>query len=132
MKITRSTIITKIHLIISVIIVIPVAFIYGFIPSSAFDIFLETTDEQNFFKAIMGIYLGFSVLWTLGIFKANYLNLALVTNVIFMFGLGFGRILSWAIDGTPTFAYQFGTFAELFLGLYGLWVLVSKSKWVSA
>jgi hypothetical protein len=43
--------------------------------------------------------------------------------MLFMLGLGFGRVLSWFMDGTPTFGYQFGTFAELFLGFYGLWVL---------
>ncbi len=126
MKVSNEQIITKIHLIISVFIVIPVSFVYGFEPSSEFDIHLNTIDERNFFKAIMGLYLGFSVLWILGIFKANYLRLALVTNLIFMLGLGFGRLLSLCLDGTPTFGYQFGTCAELFLGFYGLWVLNSK------
>ncbi len=128
MKITKQQIITKIHLIISVLIVIPVAFIYGFNPSSQFDIHLNTVDEHNFFKAIMSLYLGFSVLWILGIFKANYFKLALVTNIIFMLGLGFGRVLSWFVNGTPSFGYQFGTFAELFLGFYGLWVLRTQLK----
>jgi len=123
---TKQQIITKIHLIISVYIVVPVSFVYGFNPSSEFDIHLNTVDEHNFFKAIMGLYLGFSILWILGVFKANYLKLALVTNIIFMLGLGFGRLLSFLLDGTPTFGYQFGTFAELFLGFYGLWVLNSK------
>ncbi len=128
MKITKQGFITKIHLIISILIVVPVAFVYGFNPSSKFDIYLNTTDEHIFFKAIMGLYLGFSVLWILGVFKSNYLKLALVTNLIFMLGLGFGRVLSWFMDGTPTFGYQFGTFAELFLGLYGLWVLKTINK----
>jgi len=119
----KKTIITKIHLVISVMIVVPVAFVYGFKPDSEFNIHLNTIDEHNFFKAIMGLYLGFSTLWVLGIFKDNYLKIALVTNIIFMLGLGFGRVISWFIDGTPTFGYQFGTFAELLLGFYGLWVL---------
>ena len=120
---SKQNVITKIHLIISVLIVVPVSFVYGFNPSSEFDINLNTIDEHNFFKAIMGLYLGFSILWILGIFKANYLKLALVTNLIFMLGLGFGRVLSLFLDGIPTFGYQFGTLAELFLGFYGLWVL---------
>ncbi len=120
---TKQDIITKTHLIISVMIVVPVAFVYGFNPSSEFDIHLNTIDEHNFFKAIMGLYLGFSILWILGVFKANYLKVALITNLIFMLGLGFGRLLSLFLDGMPTFGYQFGTFAELFLGFYGLWVL---------
>lgn len=120
---TKLDFIHKIHLIISILIVVPVSFVYGFDPSSEFDIQLQTTDEHNFFKAIMGLYLGFSMLWILGIFKSNYLKIALITNMIFMLGLGFGRLLSYFLDGTPTFSYQFGTIAELFLGFYGVWVL---------
>lgn len=123
MTITPRTIVSKIHLVISVFIVIPVAFVYGFNPSVEFDIHLTTVDEHSAFKAVMGLYLGFAVLWLLGIFKSAYLKTALITNVVFMLGLGFGRLLSWLMDGTPTFGYQFGTFAELFLGFYGLWVL---------
>ncbi|WGD35835.1 DUF4345 domain-containing protein [Olleya sp. YS] len=126
MKITNNDIINKIHLVISVCIVVPVSLVYGFNPSSQFDIHLNTIDEHNFFKAIMGLYLGVSVLWVLGIFKANYLKIALITNMIFMLGLGFGRLLSLVLDGVPTFGYKFGTFAELFLGFYGLWVINKK------
>ena len=124
---TKQDFIQKIHLIISVCIVVPVSFVYGFNPSSEFDIHLQTIDEHNFFKAIMGLYLGFSLLWILGIFKHQYLKFALITNMIFMLGLGFGRVLSLFIDGNPTFSYQFGTFAELFLGFYGIWVLRNKN-----
>jgi hypothetical protein len=123
---TKVNTITKIHLVISVLVVVPVAFIYGFNPDLEFDIQLKTIDEHNQFKAIMGLYLGFSVLWTLGILKANYLRIALVTNTVFMLSLGFARLLSWFLDGAPTFAYQYGTFAELLLGFYGFWVLNSK------
>ncbi len=125
---TKQHFIVKIHLIISVLIVGPVALIYGFIPESQFDIHLNTIDEHNFFKAIIGLYLGFSMLWVFGIFKANYLKFALITNLIFMLGLGFGRLLSLAVDGMPTFGYVFGTFAELFLGFYGLWVWTKYNK----
>ena len=104
-----------------------VTFVYGFNPSSEFDIQLNTIDEHNFFKAIMGVYLGFSVLWIIGVFKAKYLRLALITNSIFMLGLGFGRLYSLTVDGIPTFGYKFGTFAELFLGFYGLWVMKFRS-----
>lgn len=128
MNIPKNQIITKIHLIISVLIVVPVAFVYGFNPSSEFDIHLNTIDEHNFFKAIMGLYIGCSILWILGIFKSNYLKTALLTNVVFMLGLGIGRLLSWLIDGTPSFGYQLGTFAELFLGFYGIWLLINLSR----
>ena len=124
---TKQDFINKIHLIISVLIVVPVSFVYGFNPDSQFDIHLNTIDEHNFFKAIMGLYLGFSIVWLFGIFKTNYLKIALVSNMIFMLGLGSGRVLSLIVDGTPTFGYLFGTFAELFLGVYGFWVL---KRWI--
>jgi len=119
--------ITKVHLIISVIIVVPTAFLYGFNPSYQLDIHLNTIDEHNLFKAIMGLYLGFSALWVLGIFKSEYLKTALISNFIFMIGLSLGRILSISMDGTPTFGYVFGTIGELILGLYSLGILNYKT-----
>lgn len=120
---TKTDFTNKIHLIISVCIVVPVAFVYGFKPELSFDMFLETIDEHNFYKAIMGLYIGFSTLWVLGVFNSTYLKTAIITNIIFMLGLGFGRLLSILVDGIPTSGYIFGTVAELFLGFYGLWIL---------
>lgn len=119
----KKDIISKIHLVISVLVVVPAAFIYGFYPSVYFDIHLNTIDELNVFKAIMGLYLGFSFLWVLGIFKHSFLRVALISNMVFMLGIGFGRLLSWLIDGTPTVAFQIGVIGELALGFYGIWVL---------
>jgi|TARA_B110000879_G_C10882430_1_gene397329 hypothetical protein len=124
---TQQDFIKKIPLVISVCIVIPISFLYGFNPDYIFDIQLQTIDEQNFFKSIMGLYLGFSILWVLGILKHNYLKIAIVTNVVFMFSLVFGRVLSLFTDGIPSFGYLYGTFAEFFLGCYGIWVLTNKN-----
>jgi hypothetical protein len=124
---TKHDFINRIHLMISVLIVVPVSIFYGFDPDSQFDIQLNTIDEHNFFKAIMGLYLGFSILWVLGILKPTYLKTAILTNMIFMLGLGIGRVLSLFLDGTPTFGYIFGTFAELFLGFYSIWILTNKN-----
>ena len=113
----------KIHLVISVFIVVPVAFFYGINPVELLDVDVNTIDEHNLFKAIMGLYLGFSTLWVIGIFKQKYFKTALISNLIFMLGLGFGRVVSILIDGTPSLGYVFGTLGELFLGFYGLWIL---------
>lgn len=125
---TRQNIILKVHLIISVIVVIPTAIIYGFFPDAVANLGAETTDEHSFDKAIMGIYLGFSALWFLGLIRKDFLKSALISNTIFMLGLGLGRMVSFALDGIPTEVYLYGTFAELFLGLYGLGVLVTYHK----
>lgn len=122
----QNQLLTKIHLVISVLIVVPVAVIYGFQLDSLLDFQLDTLDESNQFKAMMGFYLGFSALWILGIFKSNYLKIAIITNMIFMLGMGFGRLISFAFDGAPSDAYIYGAIGELILGFYSLWILKSK------
>ena len=123
---SKNDFIRKIHLIISVAIVIPVGLLYGFYPDFKFDLHPVTLDEFSFFKAIMGLYLGFAFLWGLGVFKTTLWKTAIISNIIFMLGLGFGRLISLLVDGTPGFGYTVGTFAELFLGFYGVWVLRRK------
>ncbi len=124
----RNWVITRIHLIVSVVVVLPVSIVYGFKPDLQFDIHLNTIDEHNFFKAIMGLYIGFAALWFLGILNEHFLKFAIVTNIIFMLGLGCGRLVSMMLDGIPTNGYIFGVVAELALGFYGLWVL-NKTKY---
>jgi hypothetical protein len=123
---SRNHLLTKIHLLISVMIVVPTAIIYGFQLDSLLKFQLDTLDELNQFKAMMGLYLGFSALWIVGMFKTEFLKTAVITNMIFMLGLGFGRILSIWLDGTPSLAYIFGALGEFVLGFYSLWVLISK------
>jgi len=120
---TKTDFIIKIHLIVSVIIVIPVALIYCFNPELLLDVSVRTNDEHSVFKAISGLYLGFSLLWILGVFNSSYLKTALISNVIFMLGMGFGRCLSIVIDGFPGTFFLYGTIGEMILGIYGVWVL---------
>lgn len=126
MKITSTTIITKIHLLISVIIVVPASLIYGFDLGDFLILEPNSIDEHNFYKAIAGLYMGFSSLWFIAIFKNGYLKTALISNCIFMIGLCAGRLMSMVLDGTPSNAYIFGTIGEGVLGFYGLWILNSK------
>lgn len=112
----------NISLIISIFIAVQIGFIYGFKPNLLFDIQLQTIDEHNVFKAIMGLYLGFSLLWILGIFKNNLWQMAIVSNFIFMLGLAFGRITSLIFDGIPSLLFVLGTLGELILGFYSFWI----------
>lgn len=120
---SNQHIVNKIHLVISVLIVVPVAFIYGFNLESLLDLYPETIDEKNFNKAIMGLYLSFSLFWVLGISRKTFLMHAIISNIIFMLGLALGRILSVGLDGVPTSGYLYGLIGELFLGIYGLFIL---------
>jgi hypothetical protein len=108
----------NISLIISVFIAVPIGIIYGSQPNLLFDIQLQTIDEHNVFKAIMGLYLGFSLLWILGIFKNNVWQVAIISNFIFMLGLAFGRTISIISDGIPSMIFVLGILGEVILGLY--------------
>ena len=118
----------NLHLIISILIVVPVALAYGFQPDLLFDITIKSIDEANIFKAIMGLYLCFSVLWILGILKQNYWYAATIANIIFMLGLALGRVISLIIDGLPSLIFSMGTIGELILAIFGIYQLISHQK----
>lgn len=66
----------NLHLIISAILIITIAFAYGIAPGVLlpllFDFKVETTDLHNIFRAIMCLYIGMSIIWVFGIFKPRY------------------------------------------------------------
>lgn len=115
----------NLHLILSVLIVIPAALFYGLFPDEAlpvlFDFEVQTTDLKNVFRAILGLYLAFSTVWILGIFQVSFWKIATVSNVVFMFGLVFGRMLSMILDGIPSPAFAIGIIGELILGLFAFY-----------
>lgn len=115
----------NLHLILSVLIVIPAALFYGLFPDEAlpllFDFEVQTTDLKNVFRAILGLYLAFSAVWLLGIFQASFWKIATVSNFLFMFGLVFGRILSMILDGMPSPVFAMGIVGELILGLFSFY-----------
>ncbi len=113
-------IIDNIHLVISSIIIIPIGLIYGFVPNLLFNINLNSVDEHNVFKAVMGLYIAFGSLFILGIFDTKFWKSATIANVFLMFGLAFGRILSLCLDGIPSTIFCFGIIGEITLGMFAL------------
>ena len=126
MQVNKENIITKIHLFISIVIVFPISIIYAFKPEIFFNISLNTLDEYNLFKAVMGLYIAFSVLWCIGLFYKSYLKVALLSNIVFMLGLAFGRLVSIIFDGSPSLGFFLGMIGEFFIGFYGFWVISNK------
>ncbi len=115
----------NLHLIVSILIVLPTGVIYGssLILSEQLDIQVNTIDLANMLKANMCLYIGISVIWILGIWKANYWKRATELNILFMLTLATGRALSMIIDGLPTQGYVFGIIAEFVLGIYSIYQL---------
>jgi len=117
----------NLHLLVSLTIVVPFSFVYGLSPANTlpqyFDFTVETTDLKNVFRAIMGLYLAISIIWTLGIVKPNFWKIAAILQVVFMLGLAFGRGLSMLVDGIPSQTFVTGFILELLLGIFGLFQL---------
>jgi len=125
MKYKINWIFKNLHLIISVIIVVPTGIIYGS-PSvlpEHLNIQVNTIDFSNMLKANMVLYLGISTVWVLGILKSQYWKRATELNVLFMLTLGIGRILSMLTDGFPTGGFVFGVIAELSIGIFSVYQL---------
>lgn len=120
----------NLHLILSLVIVLPTGIIYG-IPDfieGQLDINVSTIDLANFLKAIMMLYLGFSSVWFVGAVLPKYWKIATLSNVFFMLTLAFGRTISMVIDGIPSAGYVFGVCAEFGLGALAFFQL----KWNDA
>ena len=118
----------NLHLSISTLIAVPVALVYGFQPDLLFDVAIKSIDEANIFKAIMGLYLAFTALWILGIFKQKYWKSATTSNMFFMLGLALGRIISLMFDGIPSSLFVLGTFGEVVLGFYAFYQLKNQKS----
>lgn len=115
----------NLHLILSILIVAPIALIYGLFQEQVlplfFDFHVETTDLKNVFRAIMFLYLGMVLIWIQGILKPELWETATLVNIVFMGGLGLGRLLSLLLDGIPSPPFAIGLIGELalaFLGFY--------------
>jgi hypothetical protein len=113
----------NLHLLLSSIIVVAAALIYGLSPSTIlpqlFDFQVETTDLSNIFRAIMGLYLAFASFWIVGILTHNLWKAATLSQILFMSGLAFGRILSLLFDGVPSTLFALGTIGEFILAVFG-------------
>jgi len=119
----------NLHLLISVLIVLPTGIIYGLpsILSQRLNIQVNTIDLSNMLKAIMCIYIGVSIIWFIGIWKKEYWKRATELNILFMLTLAIGRALSMIIDGLPTSGYIFGIIAEFSIGIYSIYQLKKYS-----
>ena len=115
----------NIHLIISVLVVIPAALFYGLFPDKTLPVLLDfevhSTDLKNVFRAIMGLYLTFSGFWVVGIVNSKFWKAATLSNGLFMCGLSMGRLVGLIIDGKASELFFFGFFGEVILGAFAFY-----------
>lgn len=114
----------NLHLTVSILVIIPIALAYGLCPQMIlpllFDFKVEAVDLANVFRAMMGLYLGMSVIWIMGIVKPKLWITATITNIAFMGGLTLGRLVSLVVDGVPGIYFLIGLVLEAVLAIWGI------------
>ncbi|MEM9987333.1 MAG: DUF4345 domain-containing protein [Bacteroidota bacterium] len=119
------------HLAISTLVIVGVGFIYGANPTQLlplfFDFEVNNLELKNIFRAMMGLYVGFAAYWVMGMLKPQHWRNATLSNVIFMGGLAFGRLISTAIDGVSV-QYTLGLVLELVFMAWGIYNLRRDSS----
>ena len=117
----------QILLLISAIGLLPIAFSYGLLPGASleflFGVSVSGVNDTHIFRAVMGLYVAFSLFWITGAFNKNIRQGALYSLVVFMLGLAAGRSLSLAIDGMPNFLLVAYLVLELGIGILGALLL---------
>jgi hypothetical protein len=114
-------------LILTAIGLVPIAFGYGLNPSKSlpalFAVPVESVNAAHIFRAVMGLYLALAGFWLAGAYKVHLRQAALLSLIVFMFGLAAGRLLSLVIDGMPHSLLLTYLILEIGIGAVGLLLL---------
>ncbi len=118
--------IKNLNLLLSGIVVIIAGVVYGGHPSYIMPILLdyqvEALELKNMLRAVMGIYLGIGIFWLLGAYKSKLWYAATLSNVLFMGGISFGRIVSTVFDGV-SIPFTPALILELLFFIWGVYNL---------
>lgn len=110
----------------------PIAFAYGIAPGITmpylFDVEASNVGTLNIFRAIMGLYLALAAFWLVGAARPDLRKGALWSLILFMSGVGAGRMLSILLDGWPHPLLVFFTGLEVVTALTGLFLLCLDNK----
>ena len=121
----------KFYLLFSAAGLFPVALSYGIAPGAVLpkvlNVAVEGTDLTHILRGVMGLYLGMIVFWILGALRSNFTQAAVMSEIVFMFGLAVGRMLSIVVDGVPSLLLIAYTALEIGMGVWGLMVLKGLS-----
>ena len=97
--------IKKYYLIFAFVSVSVIGLLYGVSPKWFARTFLEINDLNpdiaHILRAVMCLYLALGLFWLYSAFNDDYINVALITVLIFAGGLVIGRIISFFIEGKP-------------------------------
>jgi Domain of unknown function (DUF4345) len=129
---SRGSKLMRLYLLAAALIVTPIALSYGIDPANTLPRFLtiavEGTDQTQIFRAMMCLYLGAVVFWTVAAFKPDWQRPAVVWAVIFSLSLALGRIISLIVDGPASRLLDIYLAVELAAGFFGLAILAYERR----
>ena len=122
----RALKIKQAYPVLAAITVAGIAFLYGLSPQWFARSFLGVRDLDvnlaHILRAVMGLYVGFSLFWLFSAQSNRQRNTAVLTTWIFAAGLVSGRIISLVFDGLPSPLLVGYTVAELAILPVAYWV----------
>lgn len=119
-------------LLIMAIGLVPIALGYGFMPEKTLTLLygfdVSNVNLKHIMRAVMGIYFGQIIIWTLGFSKPSLRRPAMHCLVVFVLGVAGGRMISFIIDGMSHWSFTVYLILELIIGLFGLNLIVTEKK----
>ncbi len=116
----------------SSVLLVGVALAYGIDPAAVLPTVLgfrvESVGLIHVFRAVMGLYLAMACFWFVGAIRPSVARAAVLSEIVFMGGLGLGRLLSLLLDGWPGPILFAGLVAEFVLAGLGMFVLKNLLK----
>ena len=93
---------------------------------------IESVNQINMYRAIMGLYLAISLYWIIGALNENVKLSALWSMFVFMTGIGSGRLISVYLDCTPSTIFMFFLFIEIIFAVLCLFFISRLNKGIEA
>jgi hypothetical protein len=116
----------KYFLILSAATIFVVGALYGVSPGWFVGTFFGLSgldvNLAHILRAMMCLYFGFGLFWLFAAFSDTYRGAAVLTVVLFPGGLVIGRVVSYILDGPPSWLLLFYLAAELVQTPIALWV----------
>lgn len=102
---------------------------YGAMPVQSmkllFNIEVADINTRHILRAVMGLYLAMALFWVIGARRADLRQAALCSLLVFVAGLGAGRVVSLLVDGLPhPLLAAYLAVEVLFAGL--TWVMLGR------
>lgn len=131
----RNDRLSSAFLVVAALGLAPVALAYGVVPEQSlpwlYGIDASDLNTRHVFRAIMGLYLAMVCFWVAGAVNPGLRVAALWSLIVFMGGLGLGRLGSVVVDGWPHPLFVLYLVLEFVLAVVGILLVRSERSLAS-